>query len=51
MVLCDYYEFIEDETKTNFIGEFMSEYEWAIYVSPELSDIEKSRLNKESGVK
>lgn len=46
MVLCDYYEFIEDKTKTNFIGEFMSEYEWAIYVSPELSDILKSRLNK-----
>ena len=46
MVLCDYYEFLDDKTKTNFIGEFMSEYEWAIYVSPELSDIEKSRLNK-----
>ena len=46
MVLCDYYEFLDDKTKTNFIGEFMSEYEWAVYVSPELSDIEKSRLNK-----
>lgn len=46
MVSCDYYEFLEDKTKTDFTGEFMNEYEWAIYVSPELEEIEKSRLNK-----
>lgn len=42
---CDYYNYLDDEKRKDFTGEFMSEYEWSVFVSSQLSVIQEKRLN------
>ncbi len=46
LIECDYYDFLDNPKLKNYMGDFLSNYEWAFYVSSNLEAIQNERLDK-----